>query len=394
MYKILYISPYRDGTGYSNAALANILCFQKAGYNVAVRPVRMSELKPKEKCVIDNLEKGNLKNIDVIIEHNLPSTFEKRVNIRTIGIFHYETTHLSSSLWIESINKLDEIWVECIQQKCACVSSGVVVPVKILPYSVDIKKYENKLNPLNITVLKDKCVYYSISENTRRKNIAALIRAYYSAFTQKENVILVIKTCAAGHTAVSTMKLMSGFISDIQKAVHIYSDNKNYPPILVLTDYLSEKQLAQLHISCNVFVSPSHGEAGCIPAYDAMGFGNPIIVSNWGNFPELCYEQAHMYWEPDKEMFRHPGEIDCGWLISGALTYCFGQLNGGNDLYKGTEKWFDPNMPAFVDILKKSYLEWKDGSLEKRGEAAKERVKAFSYDNVGKVIKNLIGDKD
>jgi glycosyltransferase involved in cell wall biosynthesis len=393
MRKILYLAPYRDGTGYSNAALANILCIEKAGYEIVSRPIRMSPPKSKKIYGIDQLEKGNLKNINIIIEHNLPSTFEKKNNIKTIGVFHYETTHLSNPLWIEHINKLDEIWVECVQQKYACINSGVVIPIKILPYSVDLKKYENKLNPLDTTILKDKCVYYSISENTRRKNLAGLIRAYYTAFTKKEGVILVIKTSAPGHTPISTMQMMNKFISDIKKATHIHAKEKDYPPILVLTDHLSEEQLARLHISCDVFVSPSHGEAGCIPAYDAVGFGNPIIVSNWGNFPELCYEQAEKYWESNKEMFRHPGEINCGWLIPGQLTYCFGQLLGGDDLYKGTEKWFDVEMPAFVGVLQKSYLEWQNGSLNKRCLAAKERIKHFGYEEIGKTIKELLGDK-
>lgn len=391
MNKILYIAPYRDGTGYSNAALANILCFRKAGYNITTRSVRMSEPKSKEKCIVDNLEKGDLKNISVVIEHNLPSTFEKKNDLKTIGVFHYETTHLSNPLWIESMNKLDEIWVECIQQKCACINSGVIVPVKILPYSVDLKKYENKLKPLDISILKDRCVYYSISENTRRKNIAGLIRGYYAAFTQKENVLLIIKTSALGMNSQQTMKLMQGFISDIKKATHIHSDNQNYPPVIILTEYLSEEQLAQLHVSSNIFVSCSHGEAGCIPAYDSMGFGNPVIVSNWGNFPELCYEQAEKYWEPEKETFRHPGEIDVGWLIPGQLSTCFGQLNASQFEYRGTEKWFDMCVPDCIKILQKSYSEWKDGSLEKRGLAAKERIKHFSYESVGKIVKELLG---
>lgn len=391
MYKILYLAPYRDGTGYSIAAIANILCFQKTGYNITTRSVRMSEPKSKERCSVDHLETGDLKNIDIVIEHNLPSTFEKKNNVKTIGIFHYETTHLSNALWIESMNKLDEIWVECIQQKYTCTNSGIKVPVKILPYSVNIKKYENKPFPLNIPVLKDKCVYYSIAENTRRKNIAGLIRAYYAAFTRGESVILVIKTSAPGMNSQQTMKLIQGFISDIKKATHIHPNEKDYPQIMVLTDYMTEDQLVQLHLSCNIFVAPSHGEAGCIPAYDSMGFGNPIIVSNWGNLPELCYCQAENYWEPEKEMFRHPGEIEVGWLIPGQLTYAFGQLCGGDNLYKGTEKWFDVEMPSFVNILQKSYLEWKDGSLEKRGLAAKERIKHFSYESVGKIIKELLG---
>lgn len=391
MHKILYLAPYRDQTGYAEAALNDILAIEKTGYDIVVRPIRMSNPKTKEKCLVSHLENKDLKNIDLIIETNLPQTFEKKSGIKTVGRFFWETNTICKT-WIDSCNNLDEIWSPCISQKSACENSGITIPIKILPCSVNIKKYENKPKPSNIPILKDKCVYYSISENTRRKNIAGLIRAWYAAFTEKENVILVIKTSSPGHNSSQTMQLMQKFISDIKKATHIHVNEKDYPQIVILTDFISEEQLAQLHLSCNIFVCCSHGEAGCLPLYDSTGFGNPLIASNCGNIPELTYLQAEKYWEPDKEMFRHPGEIDCGWLVPGALTFCFGQLNAGNDLYKGTEKWFDPNMPSFVDILKKSYREYQDGSLEKRGLAAKERIKAFSYESVGSILKELLND--
>lgn len=388
--KIAYVSVYRDNTGYAQSAIDNILAIEKAGYDIACRPIRMSNPRPGQRCIIEYLENGDLKNVDIIIEHNLPHSFEKKEGIKTVAFFDWETNTVCRT-WIDSCNKLDEIWVPNIQQKSACLNSSINVPIKILQHSVNLKKYENKPKPLDIPILKDKCVFYFIGENTRRKNIAGLIRGYYAAFTEKEDVALIIKTSSPGHNSQQTMQLMQKFISDIKKATHMHADEKNYPPILVLTEYLSEEQLAQLHVSSNIFVSCSHGEGGNLEAMDAMGWGNPVILSNFGFHPELCYEQAKMYWEPEKETFRHPGEIDCGWLIPGTLTYCFGQLNGSGEMYTGREKWFDPEMPSFVDILKKAYLEWQDKSLDKRGLAVKERIKCFSYENVGKIIKELLG---
>jgi len=391
MKKILYLAPYLDQTGYSQSALDNIFTIEKAGYNIVTRAIRMSNPKTKEKNPVKHLEKGDLKNIDIIIQHNLPQTFEKKSGIKTIGIFHWETNRINQT-WINSCNKLSEIWVPCISQKFACINSGIAVPVKILPCSIDIKKYENKPKLLDIPLLKDKCIFYFIGENTRRKNIAGLIRAYYASFIEKENVLLIIKTSSPGHNSQQTMQLMQKFISDIKKAIHIHANEKDYPSIVILTDFMSEEQIAQLHLSCNIFVCCSHGEAGCLPAYDSLGFGNPVIVSNCSNFPELCYEQSEKYWMSDKEMFRHPGEIDCGWLIPGQLTYCFGQLNGSGEMYTGKELWFDVSMYDFVKILQKAYSEWKDGTLNKRNLATKERIQKFSYENTGNILKELLSD--
>jgi hypothetical protein len=238
MKKILYIAPFRDQTGYAEAALNDILAIEKAGYDVVCRSVRMSNPKIKQKCPVEHLEKKDLKNIDLIIETNLPHTFEKKNNVKTVGRFFWETNTVCTT-WVNSCNTLSEIWVSCIQQKFACINSGITVPVKILPCSIDIKKFNNKPKSLDIPILKDKCVFYFIGENSRRKNIAGLIRAYYAAFTGKENVILIIKTSSPGHSSAQTMQMMQKFISDIKKATHIHADIKNYPPIMILTDYMT-----------------------------------------------------------------------------------------------------------------------------------------------------------
>lgn len=390
--KIAYLSVYRDGTGYSRAAIDDILAIEKAGYDIVCRPIRMSQSAFKNKSPVEHLEKKDLKNIDLIIETNLPNTFQKKNDIKTVGRFFWETNKICEA-WVNGCNSLDEIWITGVQNRSACLNSGVIVPVKILPCSIDLKKFENKPKPLDIPLLKDKCVFYFIGEQTRRKNIAGLIRGYYAAFTKKENVLLVIKTSSPEHNSQQTMQMMQKFIADIKKAVHIHAEEKSYPPIMILTEYLSEEQMAQLHLSCDIFISCSHGEAINLPAVDSMGWGNPVILSNWGFHPELMYGRTNECWNPKKEMFEHPGEIDCGWLIPGQKDLCFGQLNGLQDMYTGAEEWFSVCMSSFVEILKNAYREYQDGSLERRGLAAKERIKQFSYEKVGETIKELLGDK-
>jgi len=390
MNKLIYISPYKDGTGYSHAAIDNILCLDSIGINIVCRPIRMSEPKFRETSIIKHLEKKDLKNISHLIQLNLPHTFERKNGIKNIGSFYWETTNFNSSSWAKSCNFMDEIWVPNIQQKQACINSGVEVPLKIINHPYNTKKNNESPKKLEIPILKNKCVFYFIGEMIKRKNLAALIRGYYSAFYNNENVALVIKTNAPNSNQQQTMSLMHKFIEDIKLSMHIHKNNENYPKILVISDTLKEEQIAQLHASCDIFVSPSHGEAICLPAMDAMYYGNPLIVSNWGNFPELCYGQAHKYWEPTKDQFKYPGEIDCGWLINGGLTYCFGMINGFYDLYTGLEKWFEIDLCDFVHKLQSAYNEWSNGSITKRKESARQRIESFSYDVIGEQIKRAL----
>jgi len=385
--KVAFLGPYRDGTGYSQAAIDNIQCANDAGIDVVCRPVRMSRPNSNNNR-FKNLEDKDLKNVDAVIQINLPHTFQRKEGVKNIGMFYWETNHFRSSMWAESCNNMDEIWVTNSQQQQACMNSGVTKPIKILEHPYDVNKTISD-KKLDIPSLEGKCVFYTIGEMTKRKNFAALIRSYYSAFTKNENVALVIKTNVLGNDPQQTMSLMNKFVDDIKKSVHIHRDLKNYPPILVITEFLSEEQISQLHSSCDIFVSPSHGEAICLPAMDAMFHGNPVIVSNWGNFPELCYQQADKYWQPEKDTFAHPGEIDCGWLIDGHLTYCFGMVNTFTDIYTGTEKWFDVNLCDFVNKLQLAYEAYirDDECIVGKRSAAKKAIQYFSYDKIGEDMK-------
>lgn len=388
--KIAYFSVYRDGGGYSQASLDNILCMEKSGLDVVCRPVRLTNPgKITEECKVRHLERKSLQNVDVVIQHCLPHFFERKEGVKNIGVFDWETSDFKKSVWAEKLNQMDEIWVPCIQNKYAAINSGVTKPINIVHHSCDIKKYETNKEKLEMKQLAGKCVFYFIGEFVRRKNIAGLIRAYYAAFASSDNVVLVLKTSMSGMSAQKSSEAVQKMIMDIKHATHIHSDNAKYPPILVITEKLSTEQINKLHMSCNVFVSLSHGEGGNLGAMDAMGFGNPVILTNYGFHPELCYGQAESYWEPDKEMFRYPGEVDCGWLVLGQLTYCFG-MGGLSDIYTGVEKWIDPDMIEAVRVLKQARLEWENGLLAERGRQAKNRIKEFSHEKIGQKIKEIL----
>lgn len=391
--KVCYIGVYRDGSGYANAAVRNVLAIEKGGIDIVARPISLSQNKNHRLAAqIEHLEKKDTTNIDVVIQHILPHFFNYKQGVKNIGIFHWETTHFQRSNWSHCCNLMDEIWVSCLQNAAAIKASNVSIPIKILPPSCDFSKYASATLPvpLSLPSLHNKCVFYTIGEQIRRKNFAALLRAYYAAFSLRDDVILVIKTGLPGQSAEETINLVRRMAEEIKKSMHVYVKTPHYPPIIAIANYLSDDKMDQLHAACDIFVSPSHGEAWGIPAHDAMLLGNPIIVSNWGAYPELAYGQAESYWESSKQCFKHPGEIPTGWLIDGQLTPCFGQMNSFPDLYTGEELWYDPNIEHLITCMKQAYNEWQDGSLCTRGQVAAQRAKEFSYEKVGLVAKELL----
>lgn len=389
--KVAYLSVFRDGTGYANQAVHNMLAMEAGGIDVVARAIKLSASSNDELAgKVEHLEAKSTDDIDVVIQHVLPHQFEYKAGVKNIGTMCWETTHFSRSNWGHCCNLMDEIWVPSLQNAQAAEDSGVTVPVKIFPCACDIARFDDPPESIDSPEFKDKCVFYVIGEMTRRKNMVAVLRAFYTAFSLRDDVTLVLKTNIPGKKSDEAINILRTTIQDIKKSLHIYVRHPYYPPVVCMTDFLSDHELDRLHATGDVFVSASHGEAWCIPAHDAMGFGNPVILSNWGSFPELMNKEASRYWMPQVQKFASPGDLECGWLIDGQLTPCFGMVESFPDLYTGDELWFDPDIEHLIQCMKQAYTEWQDDKLRIRGDAAKLRAAEFSYPKVGTIAKDLL----
>lgn len=394
--KVCYISVFKDGTGYANQAINNALAIQAGGIDVVTRSIKLSASSNNESAKgIKHLEDKNTDGVDVVIQNVLPHMFERKGGIKNIGLFNCETTDFRRSMWPKCCNLMDEIWVPCIQNKQAAIDSGVKVPINIFPCACNATKIQNDTSPIIRDKLinkmrKTKMIFYTIGEMSRRKNFAGLTRAFYGAFTSRDDVVLIIKTTMAGKAPQQTADLVRKMITDIRNSVHIHSREEFYPPILCIPDFIDDSKICSLHKSCDVFVSPSHGEAWGIPAHTAMAFGKPVILSNWGAYPELMYQHAQDNWNPNTKTFGQTKDLDAGWLINGQLSNCFGMLDSFPDLYTGSEKWFDPSIPSLVDCMRAAYEKYRNNSLFAMQAYAQRAAFRFSYENVGRIAKELL----
>jgi glycosyltransferase involved in cell wall biosynthesis len=160
--------------------------------------------------------------------------------------------------------------------------------------------------------------------------------------------------------------------------------------VLCITNFLPQDKLDGLHSIGDIFVSTSHGEAWGIPAHDALGFGNPVILGKWGAYPELMCNNAASKWIPETNQFAGQLDVECGWLIDGQLSPCFGHTDSFPDLYTGSELWFEPNLSQLISSMREAYHQWTDNQLEDKRQSAQKRALVFSYDNVGQIAKQLL----
>ncbi len=391
--KVAYISVFFDGTGYSNAAQRSVLALDAVGVDVACRSVHLSPnltILPKR---LQELHKKDMQNVDVTIQHILPHMFHVTNKTKNIGSFSWETTHFKSSSWRNKCELMDAIFTSCVQAEAAIKNSRVSKPTYVLPYPVDLNSYNFDVEELPVKEFKNKCVFYTIAELSQRKNMSGLILAYLSAFSYRDDVVLFIKTYKNGVKGQQVTSELHNLINEIKARAKL-SGQDRYPQIIIAGDYWDDNRLQSLHQSSDVFCSTAKGESWCLPAIDAMAFGNPVIASKWGSFPGIM--SKNLAFEDGSQTFCVPGGnkhdeflSDCGWLIDGHLVPVFGQ-EGFKDLYTARESWFSVDTFKFADAMNEAYKLWQNNKLKNFIDPCKRNLERFSYKNIGNQMKEVL----
>jgi glycosyltransferase involved in cell wall biosynthesis len=358
--KVLYIGVYRDDGGWSAGARANILAMDAVGIDVVPRCITFTKSRFPPPARLVELEKKNASGANIVIQHILPHTMEYNGYFdRNIGVYYTETSNFLASNWPEKLNYMTELWASSKQMVEAAKASHVFTPTKIIPYSVDISKFQQSYQQFSIKPQTNSFVFYTISSGIRRKNLAALVKAFHIEFEDYEPVELLIKTEAS-------IQEMTYFCDSIKQGLKVRT---TYKPEIIMSEYLTEHDLYRLHNSCDCFVSTSYGEAVCIPAIEALGFGKTPIVPNWGGYIEYIDDEV-------------------GWLIPTSEEVCFGINDSFNDLYTAKECWASVSVPALCRIMRECY---ENTSLRtKKSEAGLGRVFNFGYDIIGEQIKRVL----
>ena len=363
--KVAYLAPYYDGTGYGNSALEVMLAMDSVGIDVVPRSVKMT---PKSYPVPDRvleLEKKDLLNVDFVIQHNLPSTFSYTGKAKNIGWFIYETRGRPMNTWQSQLGLMDSVFTSCTEDSFTLKTCYDVEKTQTIPFPVNSDKFHKDYgNPLGIP--DKKCVFYTICEFTKRKDLGSLILSYMNSFDSSDDVLLVIKS-GNGNDDLDAIKKL---IENIRSGTRRFPVEYRYPKVLVISSRVSEDQLNSIHQNCHVFVSTSHGESFCLPALDALGFGNSVLASKCGAFKD----------------YIRPDGIN-GVLVEGQYIHVFGAGPQPDNLYSSREKWFRVNTDEFSHNMRTFY---DNIHLATHHQACADRTKYveenYSYKTVGQLM--------
>lgn len=378
--KVLYIGHYREGTGWSEVTINQILALDSVGVNVVCRPIKLNNNQPEIPERLIELENKPLNDCDIVIQHVLPHYMEYNGRFKkNIAYFEYETLDIRHTGWFPKLTLMDEIWVPCEQQWATCFINNELQAkgkINVVHHPVNLEKYHLRWNdkfktdPLPIKDNPDQFMFYYIGEYSRRKNLSSLLRAYYGTFTQYDNVGLVIKANKPGLKPEQVKDLIYREIDTVKKQMKLYPGNSQmWPTEIVVTDFVSENDICRLHETANCFVMPSFGESFCAPAMDAFCFTNDVLGTKGTGMDEYLPEEM---------------------LIESDTEPCFGMTETFGDLCTSADRWRRVNILDMGYKMKKCQQNPQDFYHRITPEFRTDKMNEFSYLTVGNKMKELL----
>jgi len=353
--KIKYIGNFNDGTGWAKAATYNALALDMAGYDVYCEELSYNQASVILEPYIENLINKKSDTYDVVVNHVLPTEYKYISGVRNVGFISLETLTLSSVPWLKRIAMMDEIWVPNKASKYCLMDSGVDGnKVKVFNHTFNFYKTAQSDNGQRIDKLRGTFNFVFNGEFTKRKNVEALLFAFHNEFDYIEPVNLFIKTNKDAN-------LINDFCSAVKTRMKKTGKYKNE---IIISSYIDEISLLSILKDCHAFVMPSHGEAWCYPALEAMALGIPSIYTKGIGIEDFVIPNI------------------TGLPVDSKVSYCYGANDTFDDLYTSNDEWLEINVKDLQEKMRYIFESAKDQKayLDIR-RLCQEQAKKFDFTN-------------
>jgi glycosyltransferase involved in cell wall biosynthesis len=372
---ILFIGPYRqsDSDGWKIASVEYIKALATiSDINLSIRPIYMTNrISPNLDPDLIEYEYNNFDHYDVVIQNCLPHFFDYNGNIKkNIGLFFTETDQLQYHSWPSRCNLMDELWCPSSIEKDHLITSCVTKPIHPIGIPVDIEKFNKKYDKIDLQSVAHHFIFYTISEFTDRKNLRDLIISFHLEFGINEPVSLMIKTGLGNNNPELVSEKINKEILDIKTSLRIYAKSEQYKKDILITQNLPAEALNSVHVTGDCFVTTSCGEAFCMPALDALGFGNPVITTKGIGTNDFVSHTTN------------------GYIVNSTNVPVIVKDPPIADLYTARETFKKIDVLELRRAMRKIYENNKEFQLTQI--SAKETVKEFSYEKVGQKIWEIL----
>lgn len=208
--------------------------------------------------------------VDVHVRHLYPPRFGDRLG--PLYLFQPWEFGAVPQEWVDPIHR----WVERVVVPSNAVlemyATGGVDPTRlaVVPLGVNPAVYHPDGPGLKLPDVRDHVILY-VGGLIPRKGLDILLDAYAQAFSADDPVTLVVKSVGKGTAYAET---------EIDRKLDAFIADPRHPPVLELSDNLSELQMAALYRTADLYVAPYRGEGFALPVLEAMACGTAVMVSD------------------------------------------------------------------------------------------------------------------
>ena len=324
----------------------------KLGYDVSLYSTEgFGDFKPN----IDFLDKHpeikklwteEKKEVDLVSRNLYPPRVDEMIG--KIKMFHHYAWEESGFVdeWTEGFNNnLDCMSLLSKHVKKIMIDNGVFIPMKVSGCGVDhLLNIETK--KFDIENLKN-FKFLHISSCFPRKGVDILLDAYEMAFSNKDDVSLIIKTFPNPHNNIEKL------LEEKRK------NNKNFPHVVLINKDIDEKEIKWLYEISDVLVAPSRAEGFGLPMAEAMLEGVGVITTNWGGQLDFCNKEN-------------------SWLVDFKFTKAKTHFNLINSV------WAEVDKKDLANKMKEAFNTDKKIIKQKAKKGAEKLLKEFKWIDVAK----------
>ena len=257
--------------------------------------------------------------------------------------------------WVEPMSTLiDEIWVPNRHVLKSFIASGIPAElVQLVPNGVDVKQFfpnHEKTSGQN----SKKFRFLFAGGGLWREGLDILLEAYRSAFSRRDDVVLIVKDFPQG---------LPGMDQGAQRLIRTTQNNPGAPEIIHYTEMLGLGQMPGFYKLCDCMVHPYRAEGPALQVLEAVACGIPVITTQGGATDDFC-SPNQSYLIPARRIDYTPSDVKlaggAGWVL-------------------------EPDLKSLTVLLRKVYENRR--AAKQKALAASEFVRFhFSWDKVAQKV--------